>query len=109
MNDTLEDLMDLTGVTERQAERILAWHNSRLHEEQSSWGGMAIVRLMNWLHAGCINADLRLRLTATAFGLGLGHLTDYANQEEAANALGVTPMAISDMANRAKAEIVQRL
>lgn len=103
--ELIAELMDLADLTEGQAHGILEWHEARLDRERMSWGGMAIVRLMGWILDGHANADMRLRVLGTAFGLGLGHLTQYRSQEEVANAFGMSAMAVSDMGSRAKRAI----
>ena len=103
--ETIAELMDLADLTEGQAAGIAEWHEERLNEERADWGGVVVVRLLTWLMDGHQTADMRIRVVATAYGLGLGHLTPYRSQEAASKTLGVGPMAISDMAKRAKAAI----
>jgi hypothetical protein len=103
--EIIAELMDLADLTEGQAAGIAEWYQERMSEERASLGGMALVRLLTWLMDGHQSADMRLRVVATAYGLGLGHLTPFKNQEAAAKALKVGPMAVSDMAKRAKQAI----
>jgi hypothetical protein len=104
--EIIAELMDLADLTEGQAAGIAEWHEERLNEQRSDWGGMILVRVLTWLLDGHSAADMRLRVNATAFGLGLGHLTPFKNQEAAAKALKVGPMAVSDMAKRAKQAVI---
>jgi len=103
--EVIAELMDLADLTEGQATGILRWHEQRLTQERMTWGGMAIVRLLGWILDGQTNADMRLRVLGTAFGLGLGHLTQYKSQEDVANAFGTSAMAVSDMGSRARKAI----
>lgn len=103
--EIIAELMDLADLTEGQAAGIAEWHEERLNEERTDWGGVAVVRLLTWLLDGHSAADMRLRVNATAFGLGLGHLTEYKSQEQAAKALKVSAMAVSEMAKRAKGAV----
>ena len=103
--EIVAELMDLADLTEGQAAGIAEWHEERLNEERTDWGGVAVVRLLTWLLDGHSAADMRLRVNATAFGLGLGHLTEYKSQEQAAKALKVSAMAVSEMAKRAKGAV----
>jgi hypothetical protein len=103
MNDEIiAELMDLADLTEGQAAGITEWHEERVNEERASWGGMVLVRMLTWLLDGHNAADMRLRVNATAFGLGLGHLTSYRSQEDVSKGLKVSAMAVSEMAKRAK-------
>jgi hypothetical protein len=106
--EIIAELMDLADLTEGQAAGIAEWHAEQLAEQRADWGGMVLVRLLTWLLDGHSAADMRLRVTATAFGLGLGHLTHHKSQEAAAKALSVSAMAVSDMAKRAKEAITPR-
>lgn len=106
--EIIAELMDLADLTEGQAEGIAEWHQERLNDERSAWGGMLLVRLFTWLLDGHKATDMRIRVNATAFALGLGHLTGHKSQEQAAKALGVSGMAVSDMATRAKQAITPR-
>lgn len=106
--EIIAELMDLVNISEQKAEKIAEWHTDRLHDEGAVLGGMALVRLLTWLMDGQQTADMRVRVVATAYGLSLGHLVPYKNQEAAAKALKVQPMAISDMARRAKTAIHPR-
>ena len=103
--EIVAELMDLADLTEGQSAGIAEWHEERLNEERADWGGVMIVRLLTWLLDGHSAADMRLRVNATAFGLGLGHLTEYKSQEQAAKALKVSAMAVSEMAKRAKGAV----
>ena len=106
MNEEIaSELIDLADLTEGQAEGIAEWHKERLDDERAAWGGMVLVRVLTWLLDGHSAADMRLRVNATAFGLGLGHLTHYKSQEQMSKALKVSAMAVSDMAKRAKGAI----
>jgi hypothetical protein len=104
--EIIAELIDLADLTEGQAEGIADWHKDKMAEERAALGGMALVRLLTWLMDGHQTADMRLRVVATAYGLGLGHLTPFKNQEAAAKALKVGPMAVSDMAKRAKEAVI---
>lgn len=106
--EIIAELMDLADLTEGQAAGIAEWHDEKLNEQRSDWGGMILVRVLTWLLDGHSAADMRLRVNATAFGLGLGHLTAYKSQEDVAKALKVSAMAVSDMAKRAKQAITPR-
>jgi hypothetical protein len=103
--EIIAELMDLADLTEGQAAGIAEWHEERLNDERAVWGGMLLVRLFTWLLDGHKATDMRVRVHATAFAMGLGHLTGHKNQEQAGKALGVSGMAISDMAKRAKQAI----
>jgi hypothetical protein len=95
-----DDLADL-GLTEDQIDDVWRWHKVTAEAQAQTAGGIAIVRLLTYLAGGHRDANLRLRLTAVAFGTGLGHLTGHKDMSQAAAALGVSHAAVKDAAKQA--------
>jgi hypothetical protein len=97
MNDAIDELQDF-GLTERQAEAVLEWHEARVEDELESVGGQVIIRLMGFIlgrPGESRVANTRLRALGVAFAAGLNDLTGSTSLTQAANKEGCTPKALS--------------
>ena len=97
MNDAIDELQDL-GLTERQAEAVLEWHEARVEDELESVGGQVIIRLMGFIlgkPGESRVANTRLRALGVAFAAGLNDLTGSTSLTQAAKKEGCTPKALS--------------
>jgi hypothetical protein len=100
-----DDLADI-GLDEDEIVDVWRWHSVTSARQAQTAGGVAIVRLLTYMLSAHRDADLRLRLTGLAYGVGLGHLTRHEHQAAAAHALGVSRQAVADAGERARKAIL---
>jgi hypothetical protein len=97
----IDDLMDL-GFIEAEAKVILRWHRTTAEAQAQTAGGIAIVRLLEYIFGGNKGASLQIRAVGLLFAFDLEHLAGFTSLQDAATAIGCSQPALTMSAQSAR-------
>ena len=102
----VDDLLDL-GLTEEQAEDVWRWHQITAKAQAQTAGGIAIVRLLEYIFAGNKGASLQIRAVGLLFAFDLEHLAGFTSLQNAATAIGCSQPALTMSAQSARKALLR--
>ena len=102
----IDDLLDL-GFDEEEAETILCWHRTEAKKEAQTAGGVAIVRLLEYIFGGNKGASLHIRAVGLLFAFDLEHLAGFTSLQDAAAAIGCSQPALTMSAQSARRALMR--
>jgi hypothetical protein len=102
----VDDLLDL-GLTEDQAEEVWRWHQNTAKAQAQTAGGIAIVRLLEYIFAGNKGASLQIRAVGLLFAFDLEHLAGFTSLQNAATAIGCSQPALTMSAQSARKALLR--
>jgi hypothetical protein len=102
----IEELLDL-GFDADEADTILCWHRTASKVEAQTAGGVAIVRLMEYIFGGNKGASLHIRAVGLLFAFDLEHLAGFTSLQDAAAAIGCSQPALTMSAQSARRALMR--